>query len=386
VKTTIIVDSFTTRTEIFICRHIKALHADVVSVKMDTIDNEGWDWKPYVACLNRQNRINESLVSHVIRRLKEILFGVPTPSWPKNMDKLWERYIKERQPDVALAEFGPNGICAMDECKKHGIPLVVHFHGYDASSLLRFKSYRKCLPTLFRQSKSVVVVSHKMKKTLKDIGCPSEKLHVIPCGADITEFSISGEVEKQPCSFLTVASFTPVKGSLFTLKAFEACVKQRPETTLTMIGEGMEFSKAKRWAKKIGLSDKVNFLGYQPINIVRDYMAKSNVFLQHSNITSKGHIEGWGISLAEAASSGMPVIATSHGGIPDQVINGRTGFLVEERDWKAMGDKMILLARNPQLRLKMGLAGRQNIKIMGNFAVQIRKLKKVLELSSDLGT
>lgn len=385
-RTTIIVNSFSINTEPFICRQIKALNADVVSVRIGNINFQGWDWKPYVIYLHRHERADERFISHIIRRFKEILFGVPTPCWPEGMKNLWGEYIKERRPDVALAEFGPNGICVMDDCKKHGVPLVVHFHGYDASSLLRFKSYRKCLPTLFRQSKSVVVVSHKMKKTLMDIGCPSEKLHIIPCGADITEFSISGEVEKQPCTFLTVASFTPVKGSLFTLKAFETCVKQCPETTLTMIGEGVEFSKAKRWVKKIGLSDKVHFLGYQPINIVRDYMTKSNVFLQHSNKTSKGHIEGWGISLAEAASSGMPVIATNHGGIPDQVINGRTGFLVEERDWKAMGDKMILLARNPQLRWKMGLAGRQNIKIMGNFAVQIRKLKKVLELSSDLGT
>jgi glycosyltransferase involved in cell wall biosynthesis len=76
------------------------------------------------------------------------------------------------------------------------------------------------------------------------------------------------------------------------------------------------------------------------------------------------------------------VIATNHGGIPDQVIDGETGFLVDEGDWEAMADRMLLLARSPMRRQTMGEAARRNIEIVGDLTVQVRKLRAVLENAS----
>ena len=134
---------------------------------------------------------------------------------------------------------------------------------------------------------------------------------------------------------------------------------------------------------RAGMSNKVHFLSHQPIKVVQEYMSRSSAFVQHSVTTRIGHVEGWGVSIAEAASAGLPVIATNHGGIPDQVIDGETGFLVEERDWKTMADRMILLANNPELRRKMGLAGRRNIEQVGNLELQIQKLRVVLAKAAE---
>lgn len=377
-RSAIIVDTFPSGTHTFICRHIKALRGDVITINIDERNLEDWGWKPYVRCLHLGQRNGESFPKHVLRRLKEVTFGVPAPRWPIGMDKVWDRYVYERKPDVALAEFGPNGIHVLEACRRHRIPLVVHFHGYDASSLLRFKSYRDCLPDLFKKSAAVVVVSKPMLKTLEGLGCPSSKLHVIPCGAPLYEFSLSNAVENQTCHFLAVASFTPQKGPMHTLRAFASCANRLPDVTLTMIGAGKQLPQAQKWVKNNGLSSKVRLLGYQPIEVVRKHMCNSSVFVQHSLTTRQGWVEGWGVSMAEAASSGLPVIATNHGGIPDHVINGKTGFLVEEGDWKTMGEMMVILARDPELRKKMGAAGRQNIEKVGNFEIQIRKLADLL--------
>jgi glycosyltransferase involved in cell wall biosynthesis len=61
------------------------------------------------------------------------------------------------------------------------------------------------------------------------------------------------------------------------------------------------------------------------------------------------------------------------------VIDGKTGYLVPEGNWREMAEKMRVLARDPQLRQRMGQAGRENIEKVGNLSVQIEKLKRVLE-------
>jgi len=375
----IITNSFHPGIETFIWRHIRTLRTDVVAESRNVNVLEDGDWKPYIASLYQKKSSKESMARHMVHRLKEVCLGIPAPQWPKGMEEVWERYVRERRPDVALAEFAPNGMKAIEACQRHKIPLVVHFHGYDASSMLRIKSYSKCLPDLFKNSAAVVVVSRLMRKTLQDLGCPPSKLHVIPCGAPVTEFSVTDAVTRQPCLFLAVGRLIPMKNPIFTLRAFAQCASQYPDVTLTMIGTGKLYGKARKWIENTGLSKKVRLLGHQPIEIVRKYMAKSGVFVQHSVTTHIGHIEGCPVSIAEAASTGLPVIATNHGGIPDQVIDGATGFLVEEGDWKTMADRMVLLANNPELRMKMGLAGRRNIEQVGNFELQIRKLQSVLQ-------
>lgn len=374
----VITETFDPNIETFIWRHIRTLGANIVVENMDERGVKYRDWRPYVTSLYHKKRSGESLARHMARRLKEVCFGIKAPEWPKGMAVIWERYVYERKPDVALAEYGPNGMKAMESCKRSGVPLVVHFHGYDASSLLRFKSYRKQLPALFDNAAAVVVVSRQMKQTLERFGCPSPKLHVIPCGAPLTEFSVTDAVISQPCHFLSVGRLIPMKNPILTLQAFAQCASRCPDVTLTIIGDGKLYGKARKWIMKADLSDKVKLLGHQSINVVREYMAKSGTFVQHSVTTHIGHIEGCPVSIDEAASSGLPVIATRHGGIPDHVIDGETGFLVEERDWKKMADRMVLLANSPELRRKMGLAGRRNIEQVGNLELQIQKLRTVL--------
>ena len=296
--------SFHPGLETFVWRHIKALSADVIVENLYEDGLKHRSWRPYVASLYKEKRGQESLARHTLRRLKEVCFGIAAPRWSKGMEDVWDRFVRERRPHVALAEFAPNGIKAMQALHRHKIPLVVHFHGYDASSLLRIRSYRQCLPDLFRNSAAIVAVSHHMRKTLERLGCPSSKLHVIPCGAPVDEFPVSDAVNNQPCRFIAVSSFTPMKGTLYTLRAFAQCVNQCPEINLTMIGGGKQFQKAKRWVKRAGLSNKVNFLGHQPIKVVQEYMAKSRVFVQHSVTIRIGHVEGWGVSLAELRGGG----------------------------------------------------------------------------------
>lgn len=372
----VVIDSFPQST--FITRHVQGLEADVVAEYWNPREFINLKSKPEFTSLFKV--YDGKLITRIIKRAMQVVFGIPRPQWPIAMRRLWDDYVKKRNPDVALAEFAPNGMAALEACRRHGIPLVVHFHGYDASSLLKQKNYVKKLPALFDQSVAIVAVSHKMRDVLINLGCPINKISIIPCGAPVSDFYISNQVSAIHCRFIFVGRLIPMKGPLLLLKAFKRCVEINPDTSLHLIGGGPLLRKAHKYIKTNRLEKKVRILGHVSIERIRDELAESSVLVQSSVTAPNGHFEGGGppVSIAEAASSGLPCIAFNHGGLPDFIQDGINGYLVPEGDWEALAERMIFLAGSPDIRLKMGHENRKLAELNANTKNQIPKLLQVL--------
>ena len=374
----VVVEWYPQTTETFVERHVRALKADVVTIYHDSearlVSTEDG---PRVYWLSSARPSPQNSTRRLASRLYQALLGFREPAWPAEMEALWDRYVSERRPDVVLAEFGPNGLCVLNGCKRHAIPLVVHFHGYDVSFLLRQKAYLNALPRLFSDAVAIVAVSSKMKSSLARLGCPSDKIQVIPCGAPIGDINRS-KPTSDICEFLAVGRLIEVKGPLFTIRAFSYCHALVPATRLTVIGDGPLSGKARKLVKRLGLMDSVALAGEEPFSVVKGRMEQSDVFVQHSVTTRQSQVEGWGVAIAEAQAAGLPVVATTNGGIVDQVVDGTTGFLVPERDWRTMGKRMAQLARDASLRKVMGKAGRANIEEVGDSFKQGEKLRQLL--------
>ena len=92
------------------------------------------------------------------------------------------KLLKKKKTDVVLAQYGPGGAAILRICKKAGIPLVVHFHGYDASHTATLKKYGALYKEMFAYVKAVIVVSSMMKNKLLELGCPMEKIILNPYG------------------------------------------------------------------------------------------------------------------------------------------------------------------------------------------------------------
>jgi glycosyltransferase involved in cell wall biosynthesis len=110
-------------------------------------------------------------------------------------------------------------------------------------------------------------------------------------------------------------------------------------------------------------------------------MNNSIAFVQHSIIANDGDSEGTPVSVLEAQASSLPVIATIHGGIPDVVINGKTGILVKEMDIEGMAAAMIELINNKELAKQMGNLGRQRIKDNFSMETHLNKLNQCIASS-----
>src|SRR6516162_9704640 len=112
----------------------------------------------------------------------------------------------------------------------------------------------------------------------------------------------------------------------------------------------------------LGILRDVHFVGFLPQPRLVDLYASSHLFLHPSEISPNQDQEGVPNSVLEAMATGLPVVATRHGGIPEAVDHGRTGFLVAEEDHVGLADAMQLITSSPVLLQEMGVRAHATIK------------------------
>ena len=285
--------------------------------------------------------------------------------------------IRRAEADVVLAEYGPTGVAVREACGLAGVPLVVHFHGYDASRHTVLDNFTVAYRQLFESCPAIVVVSRVMRDKLVSLGAPPEKLHVNPCGVDCSTFC-DGTPGESPPHFLVVGRFVEKKAPYLALLAFAEAYRRRPDLRLTMIGDGPLLGPCRDLALGLGVDGAVTFLGSQPHDVVADAMRRVRGFVQHSIVATDGDCEGTPVAVLEAGGSGLPVIATRHAGIPDVVVDAETGYLVNEKDISGMAECIVRLADNPGLAARLGIAARARISQEFGMNTSIERLHQVL--------
>lgn len=260
--------------------------------------------------------------------------------------------------EAVLAEYGTTGVAVMDACRELALPLIVHFHGYDASVHKVLEDNAAAYREMFRRAAAVIAVSEAMRRKLVSLGAPPAKLHLIPYGIDCTAFDRSDPALAPPV-LLAVGRFIEKKAPHITIEAFSKAHRALPQARLRMVGDGPLLEDCRTLAKTLGIADAVAFLGAQPHAVVQEEMRRARSFVQHSVEAANGDCEGTPVAILEASASGLPVVATRHAGIPDVVVEGETGFLVDERDTDAMAAGMLSLLREADLARKLGEAARR---------------------------
>jgi glycosyltransferase involved in cell wall biosynthesis len=255
----------------------------------------------------------------------------------------------------------------MEACRRLAIPLIVHFHGYDASEHRVLKEHAETYPILFAEAAAIIAVSRTMQRKLVSLGAPPEKVNYNPYGVDCERFGGASPARAAPV-FLAVGRFVEKKAPQITLTAFAQVWKLDSSVRLRMIGDGPLLDECRALAKELAIEDAVKFLGTQAPYVVQQEMRQARCFVQHSVEASNGDCEGTPVGILEAGASGLPVISTQHAGIPDVVIEGETGFLVAEKDVDGMAARMIDIVKSPQLAELLGQQARQHVE--RNFSKQ----------------
>ncbi|MHC5717067.1 MAG: glycosyltransferase, partial [Nostoc sp.] len=140
---------------------------------------------------------------------------------------------------------------------------------------------------------------------------------------------------------------------------------------LDLVGSGPSLESCKALAQSLGIAEQVSFLGDR--TDVPDLLAQSQIFILST------HYEGLPISILEAMRAGLPVVATSVNGIPEEVEHGKTGLLVPRKDVQALANALQTLIQSPDLRQQMGEAGRQKFEQEFTVERMINETKAVYE-------
>jgi colanic acid/amylovoran biosynthesis glycosyltransferase len=350
----------------FIQAHIERLPAQVRVLYGGRFPIFRDDGRPLLA--------SPTLIDRLAQEVQRQLFGLKYNDF---QNAALKKFLLESQIDVVLAEYGKTGVATMSACLEAKVPLVVHFHGLDAYGHDILEEFKEDYPKLFVNAAAIIAVSRDMERQLLSLGAPREKLFYNSCGVDISLFQ-GADPGIVPPKFLAVGRFVDKKAPYLTILAFKQVLENVPDARLIMVGDGQLLEACKQLARTLKIADSVEFLGEKKHAQVAVIMRQARAFVQHSIKTSYGDSEGTPVSILEAGASGLPVVSTRHAGIQDVVLDGKTGFLVDEGDVDGMAGCMIRLAKDPAMATMLGKAARERISAEFSMEKSIGKLWNII--------
>ncbi|HEY3990295.1 MAG TPA: glycosyltransferase [Acidobacteriaceae bacterium] len=244
--------------------------------------------------------------------------------------------MRRAHPTLIHSHFAIDGADALGMQSSLQIPMVVTLHGFDVSTsdenLARNRSGRRFLkrrPQLWKAASKFVCVSKAIREIALRAGYPDEKLIVRYIGIDCQKFAAAPARSREENLILFVARLVEKKGCEYLIRAIAQLRERRRDTRLVVIGDGPLRGELEQLAGSLRVPAK--FLGVQGPDAVRDWMQRAWVLSNPSVTAANGDTEGLGMVFAEAQATGLPVVSTRHGGIPEVVRDGETGLLASER-------------------------------------------------------
>ena len=271
--------------------------------------------------------------------------------------------VKEHRPDVIhLATLFPEGLFTGLIGRLFKIPVLIMFHGLElnptaGSRKTRLvKRWSVVLATAFATNSRATA-----DRAVRGYGIPAEKIEVIhlgqlnrpyrPAPGDPTRADIG--LDEDDLVVLGLGRLVRHKGFADLIKAI---ARTRFQIKLVVVGDGPDRAELIRLTKELGLDRRVTFMGR--VDRVEPYYALADMFaLASFEDPDSGNVEGFGIVMVEAQATGLPVIGTDSGGIPEAFAPDRTGVLVPPRDPAALAEAISRLADDQDLRRRMGAAG-----------------------------
>ena len=297
-------------------------------------------------------------------------------SSPARIHAALRDFLRVQKVDVILAEFGPTGADILPHARELGIPLVVHFHGHDAHREKIIEQYADRYREMFEYAFGVLTVSNRMTTELIRLGANPDRITYNPYGPREAFFDVSPSYAP---TVLSVGRFTDIKANYLTLASFAEALRHVPDARLVMIGDGELLETCKTLALAWGIQSSVVFPGAIPHAEITAAFSNACCFAQHSISPSYGDSEGTPVAILEAQAAGLPIVATRHAGIPDVVIHGQTGFLVEERDVASMAAYLRSLLSDSALCHQLGANARAHVAANFTLDAHIQRLQHVID-------
>ena len=210
---------------------------------------------------------------------------------------------------------------------------------------------------LLGQAKEITATSQFLARCTSRLAPKKKEIHVVPFGVDCDLFSPRKKIKSARITLGFVKHLLPKYGPEYVVRAMKIITEKYHDTRLIMAGIGTLEKELKTLSRSLGISEKIEFVGKVPHEKVPDLLAKTDIFVMPSIYDS----ESFGVAAVESEAMEIPVVATRVGGVPEVVLNEKTGILVEPRNSEQLAHAVLKLIENPELRWQMGKNGRKYV-------------------------
>ncbi len=291
--------------------------------------------------------------------------------------------LNRRKPDLLHIYFGHTGVHLLPFLQHHrSLPALVSFHGADVMPRDGQPGYTDRLRTLLLTVPLVLARSHSLKDRLIGLGCPPDKIRLNRTGIPMDAFPVAPD-RSFPADgkwrFIQACRLIEKKGLFLSLEAFARFLQTFPGSHFTIAGEGPLLPDLQKRCQELSIADQVTFTGFLDTSSLCRLYHQSHGFLHPSQTPPDQNQEGVPNSMLEAMATGLPVLATLHGGIPEAVTDHQTGLLVEERDGDRFLDNLLRLAREPGLWQSLSQNAAASVRQNFEHRAQIANLEAIYD-------
>ncbi len=311
----------------------------------------------------RLDKFYRNIFFHEVEMLEYPLFKYPPYSLSLSV-KMAE-IIESQSLDILHVHYAmPHATSAYLAQKilgKNKIKFITTLHGTDITLVGNHESFYRITKFSIEESDGVTCVSEYLKDTTEKIFKTKKAMEVIYNFVDTNRYKRTS-VDKRDLDFLDeddrvithISNFRPVKRVESVIEVFRLISKEI-KSKLLLIGDGPDISKCRKMVDRLGLEDKVVFLGRQEDIIT--LLNMSNLYMIPSNS------ESFGLSALEALSCGVPVIGTSMGGLREVVEHGVSGYIIDPDDIQLMGETAIRILADQAVWEKISTAARKRAEL-----------------------
>ena len=253
---------------------------------------------------------------------------------------------------------------------------ILSVWGYDIVTF-PYKNFlnRRIILKALSGPRLITATSRFLKESVLKLNNGIRDIEVVPFGVDIEMFNYSRRQDKSEIVVGTAKSLKPKYGIDILIRAFGILKSGHENIKLKIAGGGRYEEEYKDLTHKLGLDDSIDFLALIEHSLLPGLFKYFDIFAMPSVYDD----ESFGVAALEAAATGLPVVATKVGGVPEVVEDGRTGFLVERRDSKKLAEALEKLTVNRELRLKMGKAGRELVESKYDWSMNLQAMNALYE-------